>query len=102
MSVVSEGVGGMVPGGLEAGGYEDQPSLNWGPQGNEFARFHLAGDQDVRILGPAAGIPEVQVEVIMGCHWGDGPDTRRSTVLRLNKARARAIASAIMGAAAEL
>jgi hypothetical protein len=74
----------------------------WGPQGIEFARFHLAGDLDVRVLHPPAGLKNVQVEILTGAYWGDGQDTRKSTVLHLSKSRARALASAIMGAAAEL
>jgi hypothetical protein len=76
--------------------------LNWGPQGIEFACFHLAGDLNVRILAPVQGIKDIQVEITSGCDWGGGQDTRRVTVMRLSKSRARAVASAIMGAAAEL
>lgn len=76
---------------------------DWGIKGNEFARFHLAGDCDVRIYYPAPGQREISVEVITGSEHGlDGTDTRKRTILRLPKARARAFASAIMGVAAEL
>ncbi len=75
---------------------------SWGPQGLEYARFHLAGDLNVRILLPSPGNKDLNMEVLSGCDWGDGNDTRTSTVLRLPKARARALASAIMGAAAEI
>ena len=72
---------------------------NWGPQGREFARFHIAGDQDVVIRQPVPGIRQVQVELMGRCLECDRPYT--SDTLRVSKSMARAIASAIMGAAAE-
>jgi hypothetical protein len=73
--------------------------------GVEFARFRIAGDLTIRILTPAAGDPEgVRIEVLLGAqyHAVSGEDVRTSTVAFLTKARARAVGSAIMGAAAEL
>ena len=75
--------------------------------GREFARFRIAGDLTIRVLTPAPGDPEgVRLEVILGPEHGqngpDGEDHRTSTVAFLTKARERALASAIMGAAAEL
>ncbi len=73
--------------------------------GVEFARFRIAGDLDIRILTPAAGDPEgVRLEVLLGArhHPVSGEDCRTSTVAFLTKARARAVGSAIMGAAAEI
>jgi hypothetical protein len=73
--------------------------------GVEFARFRIAGDLTIRILTPAAGDPEgVRLEVLLGAqyHPVTGEDERTSTVAFLSKARARAVGSAIMGAAAEL
>lgn len=72
--------------------------------GNSFATFNLSGDCDVTIYYPAPGVHAIAVEVITGsAPFAPGaPDTRRRTVLQLPKNRARALASAIMGAAAEL
>jgi hypothetical protein len=89
---------------LEAGKQlSDFERCSWGPKGVEFARFHICGDQEVFIYGPEPGGKGINVELISGADWRPhGEDTRKSHVLRLSKARARALASAIMGAAAEL
>lgn len=92
-----------VPAKPDVAAKSDFEASDWGPKGDRFAAFHLAGGLDVNIYGPLAGFRDINVEVISGCDWRpSGPDTRKSTVLRLPKARARALASAIMGAAAEL
>ena len=73
--------------------------------GSEFARFRIAGDLTIRILTPTPGEAEgVRLEVLLGTqyHPVSGEDMRTSTVAFLTKARARAVGSAIMGAAAEL
>lgn len=66
--------------------------------------FHLAADQD--LIVEAAPINKwVCVTLLEGVDYGpDSPDTTRKAVVELNlsKSRARAIASAIMGAAAEV
>ena len=66
--------------------------------------FHLAADQDVNIeTSPVDKM--VCVTILEGVDYGpDSPLTNRHSVAQLNltKARARAIASAIMGAAAEV
>ncbi len=80
----------------------DAPECEWGPLGIVFAQFHLAGDLDVFIHGEVPGIKDIQMRVTIGTDHGPGNDTRVHTVLRMSKSRARAIASAIMGAAAEL
>ncbi len=74
-------------------------------RGVEFARFRIAGDLTIRILTPTPGDPDgVRLEVLLGAqhHLVTGEDCRTSTVAFLSKARARAVGSAIMGAAAEL
>lgn len=85
----------------------DFEASSWGPRGNRFAQFHLAGDCDVVIYYPAPGDKDCAVEIITGTDQRDpmylgGKDTRKSTVIRLSKSKARAFASAIMGVAAEL
>lgn len=74
------------------------------PHGNKFAEFNLAGDCTATIYAPGPGYRTVAVELVTGsAPFTEGaPDTRRRTVLQLPKAKARALASAIMGAAAEL
>lgn len=70
--------------------------------GVKFAQFHLSGSQDVTVYAPYGGSRNIALEIVSGVDWRPGgPDSRRRTVLHLPKSRARAVASAIMGAAAE-
>ena len=63
------------------------------------ATFKVAGDLEVLVANSPGG--GVDVEIITGVWFGDGQDSREIKRLVLPKSGARAIASAIMGCAAE-
>ena len=62
------------------------------------AQFHITGDLEVLVATAAGG---VEVEIVEGAYFGVGEDSRTIKRLALTKPVARAVASAIMGCAAE-